>query len=144
MWFKRFIAGVSSGIFSGVILGLILAAFEEISGKRVYTLLLNIDFIPWLSRWSGNMWIEWVLHMTVAVSIGCIHVLLTEIYKWPDVLSASALTVIALFMYIPLSTLALGPAPSLIDGMAWGLWFLGHLCFCVSLIWSSRSSVKNA
>ncbi|MFP3786948.1 hypothetical protein, partial [Burkholderia sp. SIMBA_024] len=42
------ISGILTGILSGVVLGFFLKTIQFYTGEKVYTLLLNIDFVPGL------------------------------------------------------------------------------------------------
>ncbi len=66
--------GISIGMLSGIILGLCLKWIEWLTGKQVYTLLLNVDFIPIIGPIQWPEWVEFVFHLLIAVAIGIVFV----------------------------------------------------------------------
>ncbi|WP_067727944.1 hypothetical protein [Oceanobacillus damuensis] len=65
-----------TGIISGLILGGFLKLAEQWTSKKVYVLLMNIDYFPVVGEWvlSGTM--EFSLHLIVSV------VLVYVLYIW--------------------------------------------------------------
>ena len=50
----KLLKGLWIGFWSGLILGLLLKWIQSVTGEQVYTLLLNVDFIPLIGdvQWS--------------------------------------------------------------------------------------------
>ena len=62
--------GISIGMFSGIILGLCLKWIEWLTGKQVYTLLLNVDFIPIIGPIQWPEWVEFVFIYSLPLQLG--------------------------------------------------------------------------
>lgn len=61
-----------AGTIAGVALGLLLKFLQQATGYKVYTLLLNIDYIPVLGSWHLAEFWEFILHLIVAVVLAFI------------------------------------------------------------------------
>src|SRR5699024_8744581 len=55
------------GILTSFVLGFFLKILELITDLKVYTLLLNIDFIPILGNINFTEWIEFSFHIIISV-----------------------------------------------------------------------------
>ncbi|PWW29578.1 hypothetical protein DFO73_104218 [Cytobacillus oceanisediminis] len=64
-----FTKGILSGFVSGIFLGLFLKVIEVMSGVKVYTLLLNVDYIPILKNYSFPEFVEFLLHLIISVIV---------------------------------------------------------------------------
>lgn len=63
---KNFKAALA-GIVSGISLGLILKLVEYITGLKVYTLLLNVDYVPVLRNYEMTELGEFALHLVISI-----------------------------------------------------------------------------
>jgi ABC-type branched-subunit amino acid transport system permease subunit len=61
-----------TGIIAGVSLGLLLKLLQQVTGYKVYRLLLNIDYIPGLGSLHLPEFLEFALHLIVAVLLAFI------------------------------------------------------------------------
>lgn len=69
----------AAGLVSGLILGLFLKLIESVIGLKVYTLLLNVDYIPILKNYKLSELNEFLLHLVVSVGLSLfIHVYLVN------------------------------------------------------------------
>lgn len=130
--------GISIGMLSGIILGLCLKWIEWLTGKQVYTLLLNVDFIPIIGPIQWPEWVEFVFHLLIAVAIGIVFVYivgkLNNMSIRKIVLCSFLLTLPTIPLYFPLTPLALKPTPAVDDAVAIFYWTAGHLIFAVTLV----------
>jgi hypothetical protein len=137
MTFDIFLKGSALGIISGLILGLILKMIEGLTNQKVYTLLLNIDFIPLLGAIKWPETVEFIFHLIVSWFLGLIFYYLSERwryeYKQRWLLSA-ILSFPAILMYFPLSTLAIKEVPDATNMEAFLYWFVAHLLFMLSMV----------
>ncbi len=129
--------GLWAGTVSGLVLGLYLWVAEEITGLKVYTLLMNVDFVPLIKGIEWPWFMEWLFHMSIAWTIGIVYAYLLAnmgeiqpIIRW---VTAAGVAFIAALSYIPLTLLAVKQTPSLTNGAAIFLWLTGHLLYAVSL-----------
>ncbi len=130
--------GISIGMLSGIILGLCLKWIEWLTGKQVYTLLLNVDFIPIIGPIQWPEWVEFVFHLLIAAAIGIVFVYivgkLNNMSIRKIVLCSFLLTLPTIPLYFPLTLLALKPTPAVDDAVAIFYWTAGHLIFAAALV----------
>lgn len=131
------IRGLVIGTVSGFILGFSLKWIEILTGVKVYTLLLNIDFIPVLGEYTFSEWVEFAFHLIISLIIGVLYVFILEkgilrnlLNKWS---LAAVLTFPTLFLFFPLSMLAIKEVPPPTDFVAFLYWVIGHALYAVSL-----------
>ncbi|WP_456271676.1 hypothetical protein [Bacillus sp. AK031] len=130
--------GTLSGIIAGILLGASLKFVQGVTGQKVYTLLLNVDFIPLIGRVSWPEYMEFTFHLIVSVVLGIIFYYLAckrRLKTSQSFLLAAALTIPALLLYFPLSFLAIKDVPALTNWTALSYWAAGHLIYLISLTW---------
>ncbi|WP_088005808.1 hypothetical protein [Indiicoccus explosivorum] len=132
----KLLKGIWIGFWSGFILAAVLKWIELLTGKKVYALLLNIDFLPFLrpEEWSGTA--EFLLHISVSVIIGIVYVYLAkrQPYTFGQLFLLSFAMGIPLFLlYFPLAAAAQDPIVSPADISAFLYWAFGHLTFILAL-----------
>jgi hypothetical protein len=129
--------GTILGIISGIFLGVLLKSVEVYTNHKVYTLLLNIDFIPILGKVTWPELIEFSFHLIVSLLLGLVFYYLSD--KWnagkkQRWILAAILTIPALLLYFPLSLLAVKEVPSITDWGAFLYWTGAHFLFMLSLV----------
>ncbi|NQD68651.1 hypothetical protein HP456_22345, partial [Bacillus haikouensis] len=133
---KEYIKGTGIGIASGTLLGLILKFLQSLTGIKVYALLLNVDFIPYMGKVRWSEWEEFLFHLFISCIIGIIftisihHFNLSGRMIWA---LAFIVTLPAFLFYFPLSFMAIKEVPSPYDSGGIFLWLIGHLVYGVSL-----------
>ncbi|WP_374056560.1 hypothetical protein [Rossellomorea sp. FM04394] len=136
MTFKQIGSGTIIGLVSGTLLGLFLKWMQGMTGIKVYVLLLNVDFIPVFGDKDFPEWMEFLFHLVISCVIGVVLVYMMERLnvsgKGAWILSF-ALTAPTVFLYFPLSYLAIKDVPGLLYGEAIILWTAGHLLYALSL-----------
>ncbi|SHN73834.1 hypothetical protein SAMN04487896_3316 [Paenibacillus sp. ov031] len=125
-------AGVLTGLTSGLVLGFFLKALQTYTGEKVYTLLLNIDFVPWLPPTLPE-YIEFVLHLIVSIIIGNFYIWWIQRSGHP-ISKGVLIGALSSLLYIPLSQLS-SRVPDLYDIKAILYWLTGHLLFGVVVGW---------
>ncbi|MBM7621741.1 hypothetical protein JOC95_003649 [Bacillus tianshenii] len=128
--------GALTGFLSGSIMGLAMKFLEAISSKKVYVLLLNVDFIPYIDSRDLPELAEFSLHVLMAILIGIIFAWLMERnadsknspYFW-----SFLLTLPTVFLYFPLTILATKDTPAVNDPISFSLWTVGHILFAILL-----------
>ncbi|MGD6818402.1 hypothetical protein [Metabacillus sp. 84] len=135
------------GLAGGFALGFFLKWTQGVTGLTVYTLLLNIDF---LYPYPLPEWVEFAIHLGVAVLIGAgfgAIVKKTRISRFRNqLLLASLITLPAVFLYFPLSLLAIKSVPSIWNAAAFGWWSAGHAVFVLAMcggVWAFTSKRTN-
>ena len=122
------------GIGSGILLGLLLKSIEFVSQIRVYTLLLNVDFIPVIGQieWSEPM--EFLFHVVISICIAFAFIFLTDILNLqtslPKLWLLSLILCLPTFgLYFILSSLAIKEVPAWNDWLAFAYWSIAHLIY---------------
>jgi hypothetical protein len=124
------ISGTLTGIISGVVLGFFLKTVQAYTGEQVYTLLLNIDFVPGLPPTLPEF-IEFALHLIVSVVIGIFYLWWVR-HSGRPMIKGILLGAVSSLLYIPLSQLS-SRVPDLNDVAAILYWIAGHLLFGIVL-----------
>ncbi|MBP3961270.1 hypothetical protein I8J30_00995 [Paenibacillus sp. DLE-14] len=111
---------------------MVLKGFQSLTGKQVYTLLLNIDWVPNMPNRLPET-VELALHLVVSVPIGILYVSLTKRMttprRWMVGLLFGLLTAVTWF---PLTAIS-DRVPAATDLAALLLWLLGHICYGLGL-----------
>ncbi|WP_100009753.1 hypothetical protein [Lentibacillus sediminis] len=130
---KRILYLAVAGIFSGLLLGAFLKIVQAVSGKRVYTLLLNVDYFPVLQNWELGEVAEFMLHL--AVSVALVFVLYAAFVRcgWSAKFFPYVVANVLIGALLFLTTLLSNRTPELIDGVAFLYWLAGHLVYGVVL-----------
>ncbi|RSK26887.1 hypothetical protein EJF36_08410 [Bacillus sp. HMF5848] len=129
--------GFIAGTFSGVALGVFLKLVESFTDIKVYTLLLNVDFIPAIGDIAWPEIIEFLFHMIIAWLLGIVVAFL--LFKLPImsplkvVVICFAITLPTFFLYFPLTYLSQKDTPALTDFIAFFWWVVGHILFALIL-----------
>lgn len=120
--------GTVFGVVTGVELGVLLKFIEMYTDKKVYTLLLNIDFVY---AQPLPEWIEFALHLLVAIVLGIVYVwLLSRVsyVRTHRMLVGILIGVATIPAFFPLT--ALSPrTPAVDDWVAFGWWAFGHVMY---------------
>ncbi|MFD0714086.1 hypothetical protein [Paenibacillus sp. GCM10027626] len=123
--FTNWICGILAGLLAGIVLGFTLKVMQYWSGKQIYTLLLNIDFIVFIPVLSEMN--EFILHLLVSVVLGVVYRMAVVSFGHPLYISLF-MSLMAAMLWIPL-TLISERVPEVDDYAALVLWFAGHLVF---------------
>ncbi|MBT2570315.1 hypothetical protein [Planococcus sp. ISL-110] len=133
----KVLKGIWIGFWSGLILGLLLKWIQSVTGEQVYTLLLNVDFIPVIGDVQWSEITEFIFHMIIALIIGVVFVFIAKRRNY----SFGQLVIISLlmsapfpFLYFLLSWLAVeADVPSATDWGAFLYWIFAHLTYALLL-----------
>ncbi|GAA0454901.1 hypothetical protein [Alkalibacillus silvisoli] len=127
------------GLISSTAISLYLYVIEAFTGKQLFTLLLNIDFIYTPSESvPENVYqaFEYSLHVLVATLIVCVYLYIITKKKslWERRMEiAGLLSFIAFLTYFPLTILAKTTTPAPTDLVAIFDWFIAHVIFFFNL-----------
>lgn len=129
------IPSITAGTISGLFLGFLFKYVESHFGIKVYTLLLNIDYIPILGQHHYPETVEFLLHLIIAVGLSAFFVYIIYMkkcfkrHKSTVVISVSILISIVYFPTTALSNRT--PAFTSINALV--VWIVGHLLFGIVL-----------
>ncbi|CAH1215337.1 hypothetical protein PAECIP111893_03928 [Paenibacillus plantiphilus] len=124
---KCAVRGIIAGLASGIGLGMLLKVLQALTNERVYTLLLNIDFVPFMPTRLPEI-MEFALHLAVSLPLGIVYLLAAERSGRPVMTGIAFGLVIAVLTWIPLTLLS-DRVPSIDDGRALLLWLAAHICY---------------
>lgn len=120
------------GTVSGALLAILLKAAEALTGKKVYTLLLNVDYIPLLKDYQFTELTEVGFHLLISIIIcGIIIRVFTSsggtVRRQIIVLSLFANVFIGMMLYP--TVLLSDRTPAFTDAAALFLWLAGHAVY---------------
>ena len=78
------VRGSFAGLISGLFLGLFLKVIQHQFGIGVYTLLLNVDYIPVLKEIKFPEIIEFSFHLLISIVLGPILLYVVKKYQWKN------------------------------------------------------------
>lgn len=121
---------VLSGLTSGVILGLFLKLMEYLTGKKVYILLLNVDYVPLLKDYNTTELFEFVLHLVISILLAlALRIFLLKNMTMKDarrfVLWISSMIGVILYP----TTMFSDRTPEFTDLYAFLIWMAGHVLY---------------
>ncbi|MGG0411374.1 hypothetical protein [Peribacillus simplex] len=124
------------GLINGILLGLIMKWVEMFSGKQVYKLLLNVDFLPLIRDISRSEASLFFFHLLFSLAITFSYVILHHLKifrKWNKYALAFITIIPAIMLYFPLSALSKSEVVLPSDLTAFFLWTILHLFYGLSL-----------
>lgn len=135
---------VWAGIAAGILLGLCLKIIEHITTLKVYTLLLNVDYVPVLKELKLPELIEFALHLVISVLLSILLAIFLKSENWPRGRSLSWVSLVCLAVGLLLypTTVLSNRTPELTDLAALLFWLAGHLLYGISLGWLLTGSRK--
>lgn len=137
--------GAIIGLISGVILGLFLKVIEVLTQVKVYTLLLNVDYIPYLNTYTFPEVVEFTFHLVISVLLGILFMWVAEHFSWEKeqvmfrVVMTSFLIGLFLFPTTALSTKT--PPITSIEAIIY--WLFGHLLYGCVVSWLMVKEMKG-
>ncbi|MBO1510569.1 hypothetical protein [Metabacillus bambusae] len=120
-------------MISEAVLGLFLKFIQAITELKVYTLLLNIDFL--YNKYLPES-LEFSLHLIVSIIISVVYVFFSEKLNLDlrqQFVFFFVFTTPTVYIYIPLSIFSIKETPALSDGLAILWWMIGHFLFALLL-----------
>ncbi|MEC2074936.1 hypothetical protein [Metabacillus fastidiosus] len=127
-----FIISLLYGTISGVVLALFLKLIEKITGDKVYTLLLNVDYIPVINRYQFSEIVEVIFHLIISVLLtGALWIFLyyRKITEWKDrVLFCLAICFVIGALLYPTTAFS-DRTPPLLSGSSLIYWLIGHIVY---------------
>jgi len=110
---------------------------QAVTGEQVYTLLLNVDFIPLIGRVDWSEPVAFAFHLAFSLLISVVYVYLAKrrAYTFGQLVLLSFVICIPFFLlYFPLSALAVREdVPALTDAGAIIYWMFAHLTYALAL-----------
>lgn len=131
---KRIVQGSWIGIVTGIVLALFLKYVQIVTGSKVYTLLLNVDYIPIIKNYQFSEVIEVFFHLIISVIVCMVFILIVDkgaLLIRQRVIYFSFLfnTSIGLLVY-PTTSFS-DRTPSFTDAVSLFWWLAGHALYGV-------------
>lgn len=130
---KKVMSIVGIGFSTGLLLNYYFKLIEWMTGDKVYTLLLNVDYFPVLKNYAFPEWIEISFHLIVSLVLTGTYTFLWTKWKRPFLWTVVTSLVIGLVIY-PTTGFS-GRTPEVTDGSALFWWLTGHLLYGWALAW---------
>lgn len=132
---RTYVKGFLNGIISGVALGVFLKIIENVTGIKVYTLLLNVDYVPVLNKVELTEWAEFTLHLIISIMLSITMQYYLQQKKWAKKEKVKLVMVVSLVIGLLLypTTILSERTPELTDLNAFLIWMTGHGLYGVIL-----------
>ncbi|PIC86882.1 hypothetical protein CSV72_05740 [Sporosarcina sp. P20a] len=142
------VQGTWIGVITGIFLAILLKGVQSVTGHKVYTLLLNVDYIPIVKEYAFPEVIEVFFHLIVSVVLCIILVTLYDkcngfIRNHVILFTFLVNVVIGLILYPTTSFSDRTPSVTNMISLFW--WIAGHAVygFFVGILISRNSKSKN-
>ncbi|QPQ33819.1 hypothetical protein [Lysinibacillus sp. JNUCC-52] len=122
---------IIASFVAGCILGAFFKVVENLTGSRVYTLLLNVDYIPILNNFRFPEVIEFFFHLIISWIITAVLCAIRNKYKWNHALLIRNSILLQIFIGCILfpTTIFSKRTPIISDPYAFGWWLIGHVIY---------------
>lgn len=120
-----------AGVLSGILLGVFMKGIERVTEVKVYTLLLNIDYIPIINRIAFPEIIEFLFHIIISILLSIILLMIIR-YKRLNpkkVISFVLLVSIVVGLLLFPTTALSERTPDLASISALIYWLIGHALY---------------
>ncbi|QXE02701.1 hypothetical protein [Terribacillus sp. DMT04] len=122
------------GSAAGLVLSGWMFLWQQLTGIRVYTLLMNVDFIPILKQVEWSQLMLNLFHLIISWAIVPVYILMKRKLTVNNWLIGLVMSAAVACIYFPLVILAVKSVPSLWDGYALLIWYTGHLLYGIFLV----------
>lgn len=121
---------------SGVVLGLFLKLIQSITKLKVYTLLLNVDYIPTLKNLILPEIVEFGLHLMISVvlAFGVNFYITRREFKKGTVISFVVKVSLLIGLLLFPTTILSERTPSITNAYAFLVWMVGHWIYGFVLV----------
>ena len=120
-----------TAVVAGFVLGLFLKVVEHLTNKRVYTLLLNVDYFPVLKNYHFPEGIEFAFHLIISLLItSCLFILRNRL-NWTNtaLLVNSIISQLIIGCVLFPTTILSDRTPAITDALALTWWVIGHILY---------------
>ena len=131
------------GLLSGVVLGLFLKIIQSITKLKVYTLLLNVDYVPILKDIKLSEIAEFGLHMVISIALAFgvnFYIMRKDLSRRSINRFVIRVSLIVGLLLYP-TTLLSERTPSITNFSAFLVWMVGHWIY--GLVLGRILSKKN-
>lgn len=118
-----------TGIVAGTIFGLLLKMIEQLTYKKVYVLLLNVDYFPLLKNLELSEIIEFSLHLLVSMIVVIVLYYGLKTLEYERRIAPYIWINVIIGVFLFLTTSFSERTPELTDMVALMYWLGGHAIF---------------
>lgn len=129
---RNWLAIIISGIIPGLLFALFFKIIESLRGAKVYTLILNVDYIPFFKNYTYPESIEVLFHLIISVILTACLFLLFDKLRMTSRKNMFKYTIfinLAIGLFIYPTTMLSNRTPEITDLTALFYWLLGHVIY---------------
>jgi hypothetical protein len=123
---------ILSGLISGLVLAVLFKVTESFTHLKVYTLLLNVDYIPYINTFAFPELIEIGFHLIVSIALAvCLYLLFIQLQitsRKQIILICTIVCFIIGVALFPTTTLS-DRTPDFTSIPSFLYWIAGHIIF---------------
>ena len=122
-------------LIAGIFLGLFMKWLQDVTGYKVYTLLMNVDYIPILKEYIFPAWIEFTFHLIIAVILAyaIVWVAWKKHYTRKQLIRFTIVVNITIAIALYPTTALSDRTPALYSFPSFGLWLVAHIAYGIVL-----------
>ena len=122
-------------LIAGIFLGLFMKWLQDVTGYKVYTLLMNVDYIPILKEYIFPEWIEFTFHLIIAVILAyaIVWVAWKKHYTRKQLIRFTIVVNIIIAIALYPTTALSDRTPALFSFPSFGLWLVAHIAYGIVL-----------
>lgn len=145
---RNWLAIAISGIIPGLVFALLFKTIETVTGAKVYTLLLNVDYIPFFKNYTYPESIEVLFHLIISVILTACLFLLFEKLRMTSrksIIKYAIFINFAIGLFIYPTTRFSERTPEITDFTSLFYWLFGHFVYGYLLglfIYKAKSSKR--
>lgn len=129
---RGFLDAVLYGLISGLILAALLKVVELVTHLKVYTLLLNVDYIPYINTFAFPELIEVGFHLIISIALAvCLYLLFVHLKmtsRKQIIVTATAVCFIIGIALFPTTTFS-DKTPDFTSIPSFLYWIAGHISY---------------
>lgn len=120
-----------TAVVAGGSLGIFLKVVEHLTNRRVYTLLLNVDYFPILHNYYFPEIIEFSFHLVISLVITSCLFAIRNKFNWSNtaLIRSSIVSQLLIGCVLFPTTILSDRTPAITDVHALAWWLSGHLLF---------------
>ena len=122
-------------LIAGIFLGFFMKWLQDVTGYKVYTLLMNVDYIPILKEYIFPAWIEFTFHLIIAVILAyaIVWVAWKKHYTRKQLIRFTIVVNITIAIALYPTTALSDRTPALYSFPSFGLWLVAHIAYGIVL-----------
>lgn len=131
MNFSEKLKAAFAGIVSGIFLGLILKLVESVTGLKVYTLLLNVDYVPLLRNYEIKEFDEFALHLVISIILAIAIQAYLQRKEWDTSKKRRFITLLSIAVGVILypTTMLSERTPEFTSSYSFLTWIIAHTLY---------------